>query len=291
MEDKEVSIIDMANAHMATGRTLTSPPQEGNPTIEKPQDSPIVGNVPTRNDDEAVLSNLLLKVKENKNPSVELKLPSNGFAYNGISTVKISPFTWEDEVNLKTMAEESDPDALMAEILNKYVEGLDINYATLPDRDFILYSIRRVTYGDSYPMEKTCTHEGCGKINKVNLSLSSLPVVYASASLNVDEYTLPDSEQVCVSRHPAVKDEKFINGLRNSYLNLHKFIVSIGGITDSKVIYEFLKRTTTKDINVIHSHVFEETYGMEHLVMFDCAKCGKDNAVRLELTPEFFTPS
>lgn len=250
-------------------------------------DNPIVGDVPVDTEDADALSSLLTNLPDRV--QVKFKLPSNGKAYNGTSEVLLTPIDWKGEVALKTIKEGSDENGVVAEILNRYVTGLDINYATPVDRDFILFMLRKITYGETYPLSKSC--DSCKKINNINLDLGKLPVKYAEKDLSKTELTLPDSKMTCVVRHPAVKDETHLTSLEETYTQLFRFVKSVGEVTDSKIIYQFLNKTTTKDISVIHEEVYGQDYGLEDEVLFNCAECNADNKVRLELNSSFFTPS
>lgn len=289
-DSKEPSLVDLAANHMQGNKEFVNPAVEsGKPSSAPPGDVQSIPNVPQDNEDMKVLEGLLSKVK-NKVGFTTITLPSNGFAYNGLKEVQIRPFTWEEELSLKTTNEEEADDVINA-IFNSCVEGIDTGYLTIPDRDFILYNIRRITYGNKYPMESACTNPKCGRINKIVLELDKLPIKYASEDLGVLEIYLPDSELDCKVRRPAVKDENHIKGIRSSYENLYRFVLDIDGVTDSKIISEFLKRTTAKDLNTIYDSVYGADYGMEEEVLYTCAGCQKDNKLYLGLTPDFFTPS
>jgi len=284
--EKDQSIMDMAQS--GDFKPMDAPPVLNKEKMLESVKASETIDAPQTNVDSDILTNLLAKV-QGKKEWVSVNLPSGGHAYNGVATVKIRPFNFQDELDLKNL--QGDVTAGISQVISRCVEGVPGEYLTLPDRDYLLFKLRELTWGNIYPMESTCTNKECGKINKLQIDLETLPVKYAQENLNTITLKLPDSETTVVARHPAVKDEMHTGSINDMYMNLHRFILSVDEVTDSKIIFAFLQGTTLRDVDTVHNSVYGSDYGMEKMVIFQCNACHQDNQIALGLSKDFFTPN
>ena len=286
----EESIIDIANRGSKPSMETVGIPPRGNPTSTYPAAVEVAPkiNAPSDRTDMDALTSLLSKV-QGKKGYVPVSLPSNGYAYNGIKDIEMKPFSFQDELDLKDI--KGSVAEVVSEVIGRCIQGLDYKYLTIPDRDFLLFKLRELTWGNIYPMESTCTGKNCGKINNLQIDLATLPVKLATSILNTSTMVLPDSEVTMVARHPSVKDEVNIGTTAMTYENMYRFIVSLNGITDSKIIAAFIRETTLKDVDTAYNTIYTSNYGFEKVVLYQCNSCKQDNQVILGLSKDFFTPN
>jgi len=245
-------------------------------------------NIPVDNATEDILARLLEKVKS-KMAWVEVNLPSQGILYrNGERTVKIRPFTYEDERMLKNIAvSKKNPDEVIGNLLANCVDGINTADLLPHDRLYILFRLRGISYGDNYPIAHDCTK--CETTSKLDLSISTLLTTSLTKEHMV--FTLPDSEQEVEIKLPSQKDSHLFSTTDALMENLYQFILRVEDIHDKTIIEAFVRRTTVRDIDTLRTHIFTPDYGMETHFFYNCAQCSTKNRVEIELNESFFTAS
>ena len=233
------------------------------------------------NEIEAKLERLLKNVPQME--WVEIKLPTG-------ADVKIRPLTFNDEKNIKTAftLSQDESEQVIKYTLNGCVDGIDIDSMAIVDKDYMLYKIREISYGSTYPLEGKC--ENCKASNTLKLQLSSLPVNYAPEDQN-HTVTLPDSKIRATFRMPTVSEEIFIGSLEKRMDNLSRFVVDIDGETDQSVIHAFLRKTTVRDVDVLRKEVYNSELGFEKVIVYRCKACDKENRTVLAINEHFFSAS
>ena len=233
----------------------------------------------------------LLEKTKGKTGWIEIKLPSRGKAYVAApEMVRIRPFRFEEEKALRSVRSEGDGMKVIAQMLSNCIEGINYQDLTLSDKNFLLFHIRRLSYGDVYKITSDCNN--CGEKNNLTLKISEIPVNYAS-----DDYTepftlvLPDSEQEVMYVSPRVTHEMQFASMNGIMENLHSVIVSIGDVRDEFVIQEFLKHTTVRDVSTLVRAVFDSPFGLDQRINYTCASCKKPVIGEVDLNQDFFSPS
>ena len=123
-----------------------------------------------------ILDDLLKNVKDST-AWTSLELPSRGIPYSDFdgSTVEIKAFTYQEEKLLRSIKNIADGKNLLQNLFNNCVRGISYGDLTIPDKTYILFMLRRLSYGEEYPLDLTCT--SCNEQNHLNLYENYLEVV------------------------------------------------------------------------------------------------------------------
>jgi len=280
------SIIDLAQeAGNAPKAQQEAPVQESAPRTQAPPANSSQEDTSMRD----TLASLLSKVEE-KTAWVSVDLPTAGVFTNGIASVEVRPFTFEDEKILRSIKKASDGSKIINTLINRCTKDLDFNELSLVDKNFILFKLRELSYGSDYKIEAECVP--CGTSNELTVELDKLPVTYASLdSRNNTKLMLPDSEVEIDYIMPTANDEKFINNTDHLMDNLWRFVRSVGGHTERMIIQGFISKTTGKDVTVLRNAIFNNDYGLQTKVNFVCNSCGSDSVIDLPINESFFDVS
>ena len=285
----EESIVDLVKRSQG-GNPETSAPQapksaeEG--TLERKAQM-MSENIPVDKNVEAALEGLLKNIKS-KMSWAEVKLPSQGLLYpDGIDSIRIRPFTFEDERMLKGAEGTTDPEMVIEKLLRNATEGLDVSILTPHDRVYVLFRLRGISYGDGYTVSHDC--EKCKITSKLELSIKSLEVTKLTKDHMI--FTLPDSEQECEVKLPRMQDEHLYTNNTTLMTNMHSFVYRVGNITDKLIIEAFIHKTTVRDIDTLRNKIFAPDYGMENHFFYTCTGCSTKNKVAIALNENFFTAS
>ena len=269
------SIIDLAMAGRKGAAESTSVPVSARPPKE------------SNTEHHDVLKKLLEKV-ESKIAWAPLELPSRGvFSASHAESIQIRPFTFEDEKILRSINKLSDADGVIVELIKRCTKGLEYDGLPLVDKNYILYKLREISYGDSYKIEVPCPD--CSAPNELIVNLSQLPVNFADRSAERNyEITLPDSEVTVKYRVPTTLDEKYLQSPASMMDNLWKLLVSIDGHTERIIVQGFVSKTTAKDISHIRNAILNDDLGIQTKVGFICNGCSSDSRVDLPINESFF---
>ena len=275
------SIIDLAMAGQKGG---DSPSVATSSRSSKSQVNPSKEGT---TDHQEVLNKLLEKV-ESKIAWAPLELPSRGiFGMSHSHSVEIRPFTFEDEKILRSINKLADADMVIIELIKRCTKGLKYEGLPLVDKNYILYKLREISYGDSYNIEVTCPD--CSTANSLVVNISQLPVNFADTSKELtNEITLPDSEVKVVYRIPTTLDESYLTTPEVMMDNLWKMLVSVEGHTERIIVQGFVSKTTAKDISHIRNAILNDDLGIQTKVNFVCNKCSSDSRVELPINESFF---
>ena len=245
---------------------------------------------PTDNDKINDTLNALLENVVEKKSWVSIKLPSLGKCYNDYNndSIEIRPFTFDDERNLRLAAQEGAGNEAIVSLLNNCVRGIPVEALTVFDKNYILFKLREISYGSTYPIVGKC--DTCKTNNTLKLELSALPVTYFQE--NYEEYTkvfLPDSKKTAVIRFPRVIDEPHLSTPEHIVDNINRFVVSVEGVTDEAIIFAFIRKTTVKDVTVLRKKIFDFSLGFENEIIYPCGGCQRENKTTLTLNEHFFS--
>lgn len=275
------SIIDLAMA----GKKGSDSPSV--PISSKRSNSQVQPSKDGTTDHQAVLNKLLEKV-DSKIAWAPLELPSQGvFGISHSQSVEIRPFTFEDEKILRSINKLADADKVIVELIKRCTKGLKYEGLPLVDKNYILYKLREISYGDSYNIEVVCPE--CSTPNNLVVNISQLPVNFADPSKEIKrDILLPDSEVTVVYRIPTTLDESLLQSPGVMMDNLWKLLVSVEGHTERIIVQGFVSKTTAKDISYLRNAILNDDLGIQTKVNFVCNSCSSDSRVELPINESFF---
>ena len=305
---KEKSLIELAKEHMeqagadpTQGVSVPDAPATSAPaSTEIPADdlkfnTPQEKKEPVIKDSfEGTLNDAVKDLLKNVGGGEEwivLNLPSRGKSYRDHDgTVTIKAFTYREEKKLRSIKKVNQANNIIKSLFDDCVQGLDYDSMTLEDKNFILFKLREISYGDKYVISAECTD--CGAENKLNLLISEIPVEYAADDFSEPlEITLPDSKQPVKFVQPRAKDEKYLDDMVSLTENLWRFALSVGEHSDKKILRQFFEKTTVRDIAFFRENVGKSHYGFTKQVSFDCASCGETTNTVVPFNESFFSVS
>jgi hypothetical protein len=235
---------------------------------------------------EETLDDLFSDAKTSIDQIVEL--PSRGIGYpEGMGKVTIRNMTFEDE---KILSESTPDQDVVNLLLTRCVDNLDPDILYAPDKIYLLYKIRELSYGNQVKLTGKCS--SCKEENHLDIDLSQLPVTMASEDFtDVKTVSLPDLGKKIKIRIPRASDANYLANKSRVLDNLWRFIVSLDKFTDPKIISKAIKRLTSKDIRVIIEALFVEDFGIETGAKYVCSRCRQENIVEVPISEAFFTVS
>jgi hypothetical protein len=289
--------------------TAGAKPEEGvsvpeAPVANRPQTEPVTpihkehstpGEVPEAKEHfdgklSDAVANLLSNVTETQDWR-PLKLPSRGKAYVDCDeSIMIKPFTFAQERKLRGIKNAIHGTKVINSLIDDCVEGLDYEAMTLEDKNYILFKLREISYGDEYTITAECG--SCASNNKLTVNISEVPVKYTEDDYQEPfEITLPDTQQVVKFVSPRCKDEKYFDSAEKLIDNLWRFALSVGEYSEQKVLKAFFEATTVKDLAYFREHISKDRYGMNKAMSFECANCGEVAESLIPFTESFFSVS
>jgi len=109
---------------------------------------------------------------------ITLNLPSRGKSYRDHEgVVSIKAFTYREEKKLRSIKKVNQANNIIKSLFGDCVKGLDYDSMTLEDKNFVLFKLREISYGDKYVITAVCPD--CTAENNLNLLISEIPVEYA----------------------------------------------------------------------------------------------------------------
>jgi len=306
--NKEKSLIDLAKEHLDT---VGADPAQGVSVPDAPSTSAgerveipaedlkfnsqkETKKAPVKDAFDGTIANAvddLLKNVEGINDWVLLDLPSRGKSYRDHDgSIQIKAFTYKEEKKLRSIRKVNQANNIIKSLFGDCVRGLDYDSMTLEDKNYIMFKLREISYGDKYIIEANCTE--CSAENRLNLLISEIPVEYAADEFSEPmEITLPDSDQVVTYVKPRAKDEPYVEDMATLTENLWRFALSIGAHTDKKILRKFFEKTTVRDIAFFRESISKSHYGFTKKIAFDCASCGETIETFVPFNESFFSVS
>lgn len=250
--------------------------------------------------------------QEVKYPTEIIPLPTKGWFYSEGNPLS----SGEIEIKQMTAKEEdilANQDLIKkGKVLDKLLESLvvnkDIKIADIlvPDKNAIFIAIRRLAYGDDYPVSITCPQ--CNAQNKVKINLAELNfkpfnfddhqkgqnsfVFKAPSGLEltykllcqVDELSI-DAELVQLKR--ISKDSSSDLTTRLKYL-----ITAVNGNTDRQTIRKFVDSAqfSAKDSLALRKHMREHNPDIDMAFDFKCNECSYERRSDVPIGASFLWP-
>jgi len=247
-----------------------------------------------------------------------VELPSRGILYKENSVLRqgrvfVRKMTVRDEALLGTRREEDRAKVVDLLIKNCVNEKFDINELLVTDKLFILFAIRRITYGPEYKFKLRCTNCDFVFLHTVQIFDSFKVRVLEDNEIEPYSVLLPDCNKTIKFRMLRVEDEREIEKYNRSKLlqgasivgdptysyRLARHIVDItpfepaskdGSLTMSDKI-SFVETLTGLDSAVFRDAILSHQSGLELTMSVECPQCGNVFEELLPITVDFFRPN
>lgn len=247
-----------------------------------------------------------------KYPSEVIPLPTKGWFYPEDSVLS----SGEIEIKQMTAREEdllANQDLIKrGKVLDKLLEALIVNKSVkideilAPDKNAIFISIRRLAYGDEYPISVTCPQ--CSKQNKVSINLASLetnPFDFTNYTKGVNSFsfTLPTSNIAITYKLLTQVDELAIESELKELTKLSKeaskelttrlkyVITSLNGDPDKMKIRKFIEdQLTAKDSFALRKHMRDNKPDIDMSFDFKCWECTFERRLDIPIGVSFLWP-
>jgi hypothetical protein len=216
-------------------------------------------------------------------------LPSRGKFYPGFQGVEVTPLTFIDEQKILSIR---DPNAdIVSKLLEKSVQGVNIDELLSMDKMFLLMKVREISYGENYEFSITCP--SCQSDIKTSLVLSEHLNMNEVPDDLTDprEVELPKLKVKAEVRFPRSKEEIFLKDSESVYKNLYRFVESINGNADPVFIAKALKRMHLQDIKTLIAEVNKGEYGIDPRFIFQCPSCKHEETMAVPMDVSFFSVS
>lgn len=224
-----------------------------------------------------------------------LDFPSGGEIYAKQDESK--PFTvrsmsFEDEklvIGKINRSKEGEKINVLNFILGRCLSNMDAQKLLMGDWMYALLKLRAVSVGPEYKFILPCPH--CGHESETSMNLEDLNEMRPETPIEeVTKYTLPKLKKeieirlVRVGDLPSLDFDSLVN-------NMHKYIVSIAGISTKAVIREVLKKLPRTDMHFILEKMQRPDVGIDRRFIFVCPSCEKESLVNVPIGEDFFTES
>jgi len=235
---------------------------------------------------EDALDDLFSKSKSSIDQIVEL--PSRGIGYpDKKGKVTIRTMTFDDEKALSESTPDQDVVNLM---LERCVEGIDVDDLYSPDKLFLLFKIRELSFGTSVKVSGPCTN--CSVVNHLDVDLTQLNVEYADEDFkDPKNVSLPDLGKTIELKIPRSQDLASFSTKSKTLESLWRFVKKIDVYSDPKIISQAIKKLSSKDIRVILDNLVITEFGLQNRAKYICNDCRSENIVEVPISETFFTVS
>tara|TARA_R110002051_G_scaffold40372_3_gene84075 strand:+ start:1110 stop:1856 length:747 start_codon:yes stop_codon:yes gene_type:complete len=222
----------------------------------------------------------------------EAELPSRCLFYtldDPSRPVEIRPMTFEDERGLASMGAGQSAKALDY-LISRCTSNINPSQLLEMDKMYILIKIREISYGEAFNADITCPN--CKGSQSITIDISKLQVNKIPEDLkDPREIHLPVCDKKAVVRFSRSKDLQYISSPEKLADNLWRFVNSIDGCTDSKVISDVLKKLPLRDMHSILEGLNQNKYGVQTKFIYVCEGCDTETQTEVPFNETFFTMS
>lgn len=244
----------------------------------------------------------------NTYPTKEVFLPSRNMFYPNLDEsfkFEIRGMTVQEQKMLLQM-NNNNIDETILKIVRNCVINYDISTLNLLiiDRDYLLYEIRKLTYGNDINIEYSC--QNCGTQNSFVFDLNDLEVQYIDDDIldklkYRSQYLINEEtgEPVLIQFFlPTVKSLNEINVLtrKNKDMTIYQTIVSniysIDGepvdFNTKRELFDYFIQLPAEEVMKMMK-VLQHNYGIQQTTKHSCENCGTENEIPV-LNIDFFFP-
>jgi len=222
-----------------------------------------------------------------RNDYVELDLPTKGLFYEEGQKIYIRPFSYDEEKMMMT-ASKAGSINLVDNLIRRCLQGIAVEELTIPDKVFILFKLRELSYGNEYKVNLMC--EQCEHSNELVVEINKLNINYTPEDAQqLQEIHLPGCNRKAFVIIPRVKDEKYVTSPSLLMDNIWRFVERVEDIEDRDIIRSFIKKLPASDISILKQAIIGQDWGIDTLVKFHCLQCEAVNENSLPLNADFFS--
>ena len=209
----------------------------------------------------------------------EITLPSG-------QVVRISPINFEVEKQMVSRQDATEDTTDF--VLERCVQGADLDDLLNIDATYILFKIREISYGPEYKFTLGCP--SCGTEQHFSVNVDKLPVERLE-DIKPVATRLPMLGKDIVVRRATRADKQWLSEGEVLMDNLWRFVESIDGVDRRDVISKVIPKLTAGDVDTIVGIVTASEYGLQTTIRIKCNHCGHDGPIELPLTQGFFSVS
>lgn len=158
------------------------------------------------------------------------------------------------------------------------------------DRSFLLFAIRRVSFGDIYRVNEPCPN--CTKVGAYPIDLSTLNLVKMQDPMKRSFEKKLEDGTVIHYHLPTGADEQVISEMSTGNDEMTLFLLMrLDKINGKRVSFEMLKKLSSNKRGLIRLALIEQEVGVETTMNYDCSDCGHSFKRELNMDGSFFFPS
>ena len=234
-----------------------------------------------------------------------LEVPSNGY-FGGPKEVTMRGITTNEEKMIYTATDFSFIKQLIKSCCIE-PKNLDVNKLHPNDLVYLVFALREMTFGATYPQSVVCPH--CGFKQDVDIDITKmeydiLDLESLDEKLEVHLPASGDSVKLKLMSQGEIDDiEKEVKrGAEkgkikdpDGWLFLKKFAGVIDTVNGKPFDTEadkinYVRNMSMRDSNKINKQLSEIKFGMNQMLDFTCARCHEEMEVKGYMSPEFFHP-
>ena len=235
-----------------------------------------------------------------------LEVPSNGY-FGGPKEVTMRGITTNEEKMIYTATDFSFIKQLIKSCCIE-PKNLDVNKLHPNDLVYLVFALREMTFGATYPQNVVCPH--CGFKQDVDIDITKMEYdILDLDSLDEKlELTLPVSEDkvklklVSQGEIDAIEKEVRREAERgklkdpDGWLFLKKFASVIDTVNGESFETEadkinYVRDMSMRDSNKINKAMSDIKFGIDQMVFCECEFCHEEMEVKGYMAPEFFHPN
>lgn len=252
------------------------------------------------------------KAKKNKfcfTEEHEIQIPTNGVLYQDAEDddikkglVKLQPMSLADEEVLANQSYIKNGTVFTKLLKNCVLNNFDVRKLAPYDVYYLIYALRRITYGDDYEFDVTCPE--CGKKHKYTLDVSTVSFEELNKSSELNStvtLTLPVSKYTVTIRYGQIGDEEEVYRLAKDPVNEDKGDIVLNYVArtieilddekepllpkDYADFYQALPGRDRAEISKAFKYIDDLEIPSINTV---CPKCGNEFKFQIPFNKEFF---
>ena len=237
----------------------------------------------------------------------EVMLPSRSFLYGGFGLerdkpIHVRPMTIEEEKVLSTPRLIRSGEAIDKIYESCVHENIPAGKLLSPDRVFLLFYIRGISYGPEYEAEIKCP--SCDATYTESVNLNTLEINYCDDNFTGEiDCTLPDSglniryrlprgeDERSLTRHREMKIKNFAGGVDDTLIRRNIMLITrIANIENRMEIESIVNALKVRDSNFLRDQINNPGFGPQTDIFMSCPYCYNEWALDLPIDANFFFP-
>jgi len=249
---------------------------------------------------------IIARLKE-KQKYEEVLLPSKNLTYGGFGLernkpIHVKPMTIEEEKVLSTPRLIRSGEAIDRIYESCMYENIPASKLLSPDRIFLLFYIRGISYGPEYDIDVKCP--SCETPFSESINLNTLEIDYCKDDFTGEVHqVLPDSGLDIWYRIPCGEDERSLTKYRE--MRVKNFagavddtltrrntmlITRVNTIENQMEIEQIVNNLGVKDSNFLRDRINNPGFGPQTDIYMSCPYCFHEWTLDLPIDANFFFP-